>query len=90
MWKDPIVEKVRAARDAHARTFHYDADAIFADLLKKQAARTEAGVQFVSFAPRRPSGWQAAKLAGAVSPELGCHANVALYLNDSSAGLKIL
>jgi len=67
MWKDPIVEEVRATRDEHARAFHYDADAIFADLLKKQAAHAKAGMQFVSFAPRRPAGWKAAKLAGATS-----------------------
>ena len=57
MWKDPIVEEVRTLRDEHARAFQYDADAIFSDLLKKQAAHAEAGVQFVSFPPRRPAGW---------------------------------
>ena len=57
MWNDPIVEEIRACRDAHARAFLYDADAIFADLLQKQAAGANAGKRFLSFAPRRPEGW---------------------------------
>ncbi len=44
MWKDPIVEEVHATRDEHARAFHYDADATFADLLKRQATHAEAGM----------------------------------------------
>ena len=28
MWKDPIVEAIRAYRDEHSRSFQYDADAI--------------------------------------------------------------
>ena len=46
MWKDPIVEEIRAYRDEHARAFQYDADAIFADLLRSQAAHAGAGVKF--------------------------------------------
>ena len=65
MWKDPIVEEIRACRDDHARAFHYDADAIFADLLQKQAADVNAGKQFVSFGPRRPEGWRSATAAEA-------------------------
>ena len=34
MWKAPIGEEIRAYRDVHARGFQYDADAIFADLLR--------------------------------------------------------
>ncbi len=59
MWKDPIVEEVRAQRDAHARLFNYDADALFDELLKAQAEHAKSGVRFVSFAPRRPPNWQA-------------------------------
>lgn len=44
VWKDPIVEEVHATRDEHARAFHYDADATFADLLKRQATHAEAGM----------------------------------------------
>lgn len=67
MWKDPIVEEIRACRDDHARAFHYDADAIFADLLLKQAADVNAGKQFLSFAPRRPEGWLSAMTIEAAS-----------------------
>ena len=64
MWKDPIVEEIRAYRDEHARAFQYDADAIFADLLRSQAVHADAGVKFVNFEPRRPAGWQASSPAG--------------------------
>ena len=64
MWKDPIVEEIRAYRDEHARAFQYDADAIFADLLRSQAAHAAAGVKFVNFEPRRPAGWRASTPAG--------------------------
>ncbi|MEK6702105.1 MAG: hypothetical protein AABZ53_07570 [Planctomycetota bacterium] len=37
MWKDPIVEEVRAARDAYAKKFGYDIDKIVRDLRKKAA-----------------------------------------------------
>ena len=57
MWKDPIVEEVRAFRDEHARAFGYDADAIFADLVRAQSAREREGIKFVNFEPRRPIGW---------------------------------
>jgi len=36
MFKDPIVEEVRAARQRHAAKFGYDLDAIVADLKRKQ------------------------------------------------------
>ena len=34
-WKDPIVEEVRRARDAYAKQFNYDLDAIYRDLKVK-------------------------------------------------------
>jgi hypothetical protein len=37
MWKDPIVEEVRAIRDENARRFGYDLDAIFKDALDRDA-----------------------------------------------------
>ena len=40
MWKDPIVEEVRALRDEYARKFEYDLDAISRDL-QEQEARSE-------------------------------------------------
>jgi hypothetical protein len=39
MRKDPIVEEIHKIREAHARKFNYDLDAIFADLQRKQAKR---------------------------------------------------
>jgi hypothetical protein len=39
MTKDPIIEEIHKFREAHARKFNYDMDAIFADLKRKQAKR---------------------------------------------------
>ncbi len=52
MWKDPIVEEARARRDQYAAAMHYDLDAIFADIRKRQknSARTP-----VSLPARKPS-----------------------------------
>ena len=36
MWNDPIVEEVRAARNAHAKKFNYDLKSIATDLKKQQ------------------------------------------------------
>ncbi len=49
MWRDPIVEEIRAIRDAYAKSFDYDLDAIFDDLKKQQA---ESGASFVTFPPK--------------------------------------
>jgi len=38
MTKDPIVEEVRKARQAHAAKFNYNINAIFEDLKKKEKA----------------------------------------------------
>ena len=35
-WKDPIVEEVRKGRDAYAKRFNYDLDAIYRDLKEKE------------------------------------------------------
>jgi hypothetical protein len=35
-WQDPIVEEVRKARDAYAKRFNYDLDAIYRDLKAKE------------------------------------------------------
>ncbi len=39
MTKDPIIEEIHKFREAHARKFNYDIDAIFADLKRKQVKR---------------------------------------------------
>jgi hypothetical protein len=48
--KDPIVEEVRRAREAHAQQFNYDLDAICADLRKREKA---SGRPTVSLPPKR-------------------------------------
>jgi hypothetical protein len=50
MWKDPIVAETRSLRDEYARQFNYDTDAMFDDLIKKQAMHPE---RVVSLPPRK-------------------------------------
>ena len=50
MWKDPVVEDVRALRDEYARRFDYDLGKICEDLRKQQA---EAATEVVSLPPKR-------------------------------------
>ena len=50
MARDPVVEEVRKARDAHAKRFGYDLDAIFADLKAQERA---SGRKFVRLPPRK-------------------------------------
>ena len=49
MFKDPIVEEVRAARQKHAAKFNYDLRKIAEDLNRKQE---KAGRKTVSFPPK--------------------------------------
>ena len=42
--KDPIVDEVRRAREAHAKQFNYDLDAICEDLRKREQASDEPTV----------------------------------------------
>ena len=48
---DSVVQEVREIREAYARQFGYDLDAIHRDLKAKEQA---SGRQVVSFPPRRP------------------------------------
>jgi hypothetical protein len=50
MWKDEIVEEIHRIREAYAKSFNYDLDAIFEDLRKKEA---ESGREVVSLS-RKP------------------------------------
>lgn len=50
MCQDPIVEEVRALREAYAEEFDYDLWAIHRDLKAQEAA---SGRKVVSFPPRR-------------------------------------
>ncbi len=46
MWKDPIVEEVRHAREEHASRFNFDIKAIIEDARRRQ---TKSGHRIVSF-----------------------------------------
>jgi hypothetical protein len=50
MWKDEIVEEIHQIREAYAKSFDYDLDAIFEDLRKKEA---ESGREVVSLSRKR-------------------------------------
>jgi hypothetical protein len=51
MQLDPIVEEVRKARDAYAKRFNYDLDAICRDLQEKQRLSHK---KVISLPPKRP------------------------------------
>ena len=51
MVRDPLVEEIRQVRDAHAKRFGYDLDAIFADLKAQEQA---SGRKYVTLRPRKP------------------------------------
>ena len=47
---DPIIDELRAVRDAHAARFNHDVEAIFRDIQVQQEA---SGREYVSLPPRR-------------------------------------
>ena len=49
MWRDRIVEEVRAERDAYAKKFNYDLDLIYLDL---KALETKSGRKVVMHPPK--------------------------------------
>ena len=51
MWQDPIFGETRALREQYASQFGHDAEAIFRDILRRQAA---SGRVLVSYSPRKP------------------------------------
>lgn len=51
MKPDPIIEEVRKVRDAYAKAFNYDLDAICRDLQERQRASKR---RVVSLPPKRP------------------------------------
>ena len=50
MWQDPVVEEVRAIRDAYAKQFDYNLEAIYRDLKEQEA---KSGWKVVSLQPKR-------------------------------------
>jgi hypothetical protein len=51
MYHDPIVAETRALRESYAAEHDHDLDAIFDDLMRRQAATTR---KVVSRPPRKP------------------------------------
>ncbi len=49
MNNDPIVEEIRRIREEHAARFHYDLDAIYRDLKKREV---ESGRTYIRYQPR--------------------------------------
>lgn len=54
-WVDPSVAEVRAIREAHAKKFNYDVDAIFEDLKRSEEEHRKMGFEYVNFPPKRLS-----------------------------------
>jgi hypothetical protein len=54
MKSNPILDEIRAIRDAHAKEFNYDLDAIFADHLRYQKELKAEGWKFVKSTKPRP------------------------------------
>ncbi len=52
-WEDPIVAEIHAIREAHAKRFNYNLDAIFQDHLKKQSELEASGWKLVRRSPKR-------------------------------------
>ena len=50
MTRDPLVDEIRRVREAHAKKFAYDLDAIFDDLKAQERASRR---KFVRLPPRR-------------------------------------
>ncbi|AMW26955.1 MULTISPECIES: hypothetical protein [Arthrospira] len=63
MWKDEIVEEIHQIREAYAKSFNYDLNAIFEDLRKKQA---ESGREVVTLSrqPGVKTRWSGGYLGG--------------------------
>jgi len=51
MWQDPIVKETRTLREEYANQFAHNADAIFQDILRRQAA---SGKKLFTFEHRTP------------------------------------
>lgn len=52
-WEDPIVAEVRATRDAYAKKFNYDLDAMFEDLLQRQEDHKKQGYQYITLPSKK-------------------------------------
>ena len=52
MWIDPVVQEIRAARDAHATAQRCDADLIYLEIKQNEQQSKQRGVKFISLSPR--------------------------------------
>ena len=52
MWNDPIVDETRKLRESYASEHNHDIDAIFQDILKRQAESTR---KVILLPPRKPT-----------------------------------
>ena len=52
MWTDPIVQEIRAGRDAHAAALGYDAERLYQEIKQHEQLAKQQGVQFISLQPR--------------------------------------
>ncbi len=50
MWKDPVVEEVRAVRDEYAKRFEYDIEAICRNLREQERM---SGREAIALPPKR-------------------------------------
>ncbi len=53
MWQDPIVQETRRLREEYAAQFKGNSEAMFQDILRRQAAHKERLVCFKPRSPRR-------------------------------------
>jgi hypothetical protein len=51
MWHDPIIAETRRLRESYAAEHNHDLDAIFEDLLRRQASTSR---KVIALPPRRP------------------------------------
>ena len=53
MWQDPIVKETRELRRKYASKFNNKTDAIFEDIMKRQAKSNRNRVRFPSLRPKK-------------------------------------
>ena len=57
MWEDEILEELYRIREAHAKAFNYDFEAIFADWINRQS---KSGRHLVSLQDKQESNYEPA------------------------------
>lgn len=70
---DEILDEVRAIREAHAAAFHFDLDAIYADIKQRESEHQAQGVRFIDppmTPPREGSRYQRIRFGDRLSQAL--------------------